>query len=432
MASRMSGTLRGDVWRRRIRYSPSEMGAVLLNRAPQTHYRYVIAGLLLLCYFSGGLNFAVVTPLFKLIIAEYGITHAIVSLLVSLVSLINASVGLPGGIIGGRWEARRILLFSWLLIGLLALSPLAPNFWVLLALRLAYGVGFGLQFPATGPLLMAWFQPNETRVLSGLNIALFGLGVAISVTTVVPLADLVGWRSALGVFGGFALVGALVWAVFARSAPGEAPRYSGISTRDIWDTLRHKTLVLVILADVAVFSQYQAITSWLPAFYNEVRGMSLEQAGFVTGLLPLVGVAAVMAGGILTLRIRSRRFFLIVPGLLVGLGGLGVVLMESHAGIYVAVIMLGIGSWAFTPTLVTIPMELPGMTPHRLAVVWGALVTFSGIGMAISPIVVGGLKDLTGSFVPGLLIFAVLAWWLLLSGILLPKEDALEEPLPCS
>ena len=160
--------------------------------------------------------------------------------------------------------------------------------------------------------------------------------------------------------------------------------------------------------------------------------MSLEQAGFVTGLLPLVGVAAVMAGGILTLRIRSRRFFLIVPGLLVGLGGLGVVLMESHAGIYVAVIMLGIGSWAFTPTLVTIPMELPGMTPHRLAVVWGALVTFSGIGMAISPIVVGGLKDLTGSFVPGLLIFAVLAWWLLLSGILLPKDDALEEPLPSS
>ena len=97
----MSGTLRGDVWKRRIRYSPSELGAVLLNRATQTPYRYVIAGLVLLCYFSGGLNFAVVTPLFKLIIAEYGITHAIVSLLVSLVSLINASVGLPGGII--RW-----------------------------------------------------------------------------------------------------------------------------------------------------------------------------------------------------------------------------------------------------------------------------------------------------------------------------------------
>ena len=426
----MPASLRDDVWKRRIRCSPSETGAVLLNRATQTRYRYVIAGLLLLCYFSGGLNFAVVSPLFPLIIAEYGTTRAVVSLLVSLVSLINASVGLPGGIIGGRWEARRVLLFSWLLVGILALSPLAPNFWVLLVLRLAYGVGFGLQFPATGPLLMAWFQPNEIRVLSGLNIAVFGLGVALSVTTAAPLADLVGWRNALGIFGGFAFVGAIVWGVLARSAPGEAPRSSGISARDIWDTLRHKTLVLVIVADVAVFSQYQAITSWLPTFYNEVRGMSLNQAGFVTGLLPLVGVAAVMAGGILTLKIRSRRFFLIVPGLLVGMGGLGVVLMESHAAIYVAIIMLGIGSWAFTPTLVTLPMELPGMTPQRLAVVWGALVTFSGIGMAISPIVVGGLRDLTGSFVPGFLIFAVLAWWLLLSGILLPKDDGLEEPLP--
>ena len=406
------------------------MGAVLLNSATQTRYRYVIAGLLLLCYFSGGLNFAVVSPLFPLIIAEYGTTRAIVSLLVSLVSLINASVGLPGGIIGGRWEPRRVLLFSWLLIGFLALSPLAPNFWVLLVLRLTYGVGFGLQFPATGPLLMAWFPPTEIRVLSGLNIAVFGLGVALSVTTAAPLADLVGWRSALGIFGGFAFLGAIAWGVLARRAPGEAPRYSAISARDIWDTLRHKTLVLVIVADVAVFSQYQAITSWLPTFYNEVRGMSLNQAGFVTGLLPLVGVVAVMAGGMLTLKIRSRRFFLIVPGLLVGLGGLGVVLLESHAAIYVSIIMLGIGSWAFTPTLVTLPMELPGMTPHRLAVVWGALVTFSGIGMAISPIVVGGLRDLTGSFVPGFLIFAVLAWWLLLSGLLLPKGDGLEAPLP--
>ena len=402
----------------------------MLGRGTQGRYKYVIAGMILACYFSAGLNFSVVAPLFPLIIEDYGTTRAIASLLVALVFLINASVGLPGSIIGGRWEARRVFLCSWLLMGILALSPLAPNFWALLAMRLVYGVGFGLQFPSTGPILMAWFRPAEIRMLSGLNIAGFGVGVALAVATAAPLADLVGWQTALGVYGSLTLVGSAAWMVLGKRAPGEVPSTTAISAREIWGLLRRKTIVLVIVADVAVFCQYTALNSWLPTFYHEVRGMSLNQSGFVASLLPLVGVGAVMAGGALSAKIRSRRFFFWAPGLLVGVGGLGVVLFESQAGIYAAIIILGIGTWACTPTLLTLPMELPGMTPRRLAVIWGAMVTFSGLGMAIAPIVVGGLRDLTGSYLPGFLIFAGLSWWLLLAGILLPDSETVQEPSP--
>ena len=394
-----------------------------MARTAQTPYRYVIAGLILTCFFSAGLNFSVVAPLFPLIIEEYGTTRAIASLLVALVFLLNASVGLPGSIIGGRWEARRVFLFSWLLMGVLALSPFAPNFWVLLVMRLVYGVGFGLQFPSTGPILMAWFRPSEIRLISGLNIAGFGVGVAISLATAAPLAGLVGWQTALGIYGSLTLVGSAAWMLLGKRAPGEVPSTTPVPVKEIWGLFRHKTIVLVVLADAAVFCNYTALTSWLPTYFNEVRGMSLNQAGFVTGLLPLVGVGAVMAGGLLTIKIRSRRFFLIGPGLLVGLGGLGVILLDSQAGIYVAIIVLGIGTWACTPTMMTLPMELPGITPQRLAVIWGGLVTFSGLGMAISPIVVGAIRDVTGSFLPGFLIFAALSWWLLVAGIMFPSGE---------
>ena len=62
------------------------------------------------------------------------------------------------------------------------------------------------------------------------------------------------------------------------------------------------------------------------------------------------------------------------------------------------------------------------MTPDRVAVVWGSLLTFTGFAMFVSPILVGALRDLTGSFIPGLAICAAAAWTLLLAGVLLPRN----------
>lgn len=164
----------------------------------------------------------------------------------------------------------------------------------------------------------------------------------------------------------------------------------------------------------------ESSASLLATFFNETRGMSLNQAGFITGLLPFVGIFAVLAGGALGMRFTDTRPFFLIPGLLVGLEGLGSFLFGSTALIYLAVIMLGIGSWSFTPKLLSLPMELV-VTQQKVAVVWGTLVTVSGTGMFLSPIVIGALRDATGTFVPGFLIFAVGAWFLFLAGIIYPK-----------
>ena len=92
----------------------------------------------------------------------------------------------------------------------------------------------------------------------------------------------------------------------------------------------------------------------------------------------------------------------------------------SASLIYLAVIILGIGSWSFTPKLLSLPMELV-VTQQKVAVVWGTMVTVSGTGMFLSPIVIGALRDATGTFVPGFLIFAVGAWFLFVAGIIYPK-----------
>ena len=176
---------------------------------------------------------------------------------------------------------------------------------------------------------------------------------------------------------------------------------------------------------------YVALTGWLPTFYHETRGMSLTQAGFIVSVLPFVGIFGVLLGGVLPTKIESRRLFFIVPGMMVGLGGLGSFLFGDLSLIYVSVILLGLGTWMYQPMLMTLPMELPGMTPQRVAFAWGWFMTTSGVTTFISPLVVGALRDGTGSFVPGFLIFGILAWFLLIAGFLLPKtgpESAQAEP----
>lgn len=392
-----------------------------MNPPEYPRYRFVIGALILFAFFSVGLNFFVVAPLLPVIIDDFEINRATASLLISLALLIHAFFGLPGGILAVRFGLKRMYLISWFLIGLSVFSAVAPNFGTLLMLRLAYGIGFGAIIPTTGPLLMQWFRPKEITVMNGLNIAAMTLGIALSVSTAAPLANALGWQNTLSVFGGIALIGAIAWAFFGvdnSDARSSGPR---ISRTEVLDVLRNRTILLLVAADALVWMQYTALTTWLPAFYHEVRGMSLTESGFITGLLPFVGIFAVLVGGFLPLRFASKKPFFIIPGILLVLGGLGSFLMAGTPGIFIAVLLLGIGTWSYTPTLLSLPMELPGMTQDKVAVVWGTFVTVSGIGMFVSPITVGAIRDITGGYLPGFIIFAVGACFLVIAGVVLPK-----------
>ena len=293
----------------------------------------------------------------------------------------------------------------------------------MLVLRLSYGVGIALMVAATGPLVMQWFRPKEILIINALNTAILSLGVAIAVAGAVPLADLLGWKMTLTVFSGIGVIGTLLWPLAPKDRDSGTGRQAGISFREVVTVLRGRAVALLVVADAGIFIQYTALTGWLPTFYNEERGISLSEAGLLTSILPFVGMFAVLAGGALPMRF-SYRSILVFSGALAILGGLGSFLFAHPVGIYVSVVILGVGSWLYVPALLTIPMRLAGATPERVAVIWGSFMTFSGIGMFISPIMVGGLRDISGSFFPGFIICGVASWALLIAGGLMPRDAA--------
>ena len=391
-------------------------------------YRFLIAGLVMAAHFSVGLNLFTISPLLGDVIRDYEINRGSAGLLIALALLVAAGFGLPGGMVISRLGIARSYTLGWWLAGLMTLSFLAPNYLSLLALRLSFGLGFALVLITTGPLLLRWFRPKEVLVMNGLNTAVLSLGIAISIATAAPLAGVLGWQNSLSVFGAIGLVGAAAWTVLGK-VPGDSVRKSGsMSFRAIPRLIRNREIVLLLLADGGVLVQYTALTAWLPAFYTEVRGMTPTGAGFATGLLPFIGVFAVLLGGFLPLRFGTPRSYFIWPGILLAIGGPACFLLGSATGIYLGLILVGIGSWLYVPTLLSRTMELVRNDPERVAVVWGSLLTFSGLGMFIAPVMVGSLRDLTGSYLPGFFIGSIAALTLLAAGLAMPRDRVQSPP----
>ena len=381
-----------------------------------------MAAILLLAHMMRGLNMFGVAPLLPLVIEDFEISRAAAGLLVSLPMLVAAVFGIPGGMLVAGIGVRRALIVGWAATALLTLSFLAPDFLTMLALRLAFGVGFALIVTTTGPVLMGWFSPRGALVVNSFNTVFLSLGVTLSVVSAVPLAQLTDWEMALTLFGSLGVLGGAIWLRVGRDSPAAGLAPTTISLSRVAGVLRDRTVVLLIVADAGILVQYAALTSWLPSFYVEQRGLSLSEAGFVTGILPFVGIFAVLAGGALPLRVGSARTFFLVSGLLAGVGGLGTFLMTELPLIYVSVAALGVGSWFYIPTLLTLPLKIEWVSPEHLAVIYGSIMTFSGIAMFLAPIVVGAMRDVSGSFFPGFLVCAAPGWAVLFTGLFLPRE----------
>ena len=149
--------------------------------------------------------------------------------------------------------------------------------------------------------------------------------------------------------------------------------------------------------------------------------MPLSQASSITGLFTLFAIPACIIGGLLPMRTGLRKPFLVIPGFLIGFAGLGTFLVNNLAIIYISVALFGICNFIFQPLIFTLAMELPGMSPREASVVIAAALALGNFAGFMGPLIVGFLTEISGSYLPGLVVCSILSWSLLIGGLLLPE-----------
>ena len=368
-----------------------------------------------------GLNFMAPTPLFTIIMSDYDIGRSSVSLLVSATIIMVTVALLPGGVLIAKIGSKRAMTIAGFLMSAHLLTPFTDSFTLLVMLRIVFGMGVAISLPATSAITVEWFKPNELPLLNGINEAGRALGVSAGVLIAVPITNIIGWEMTFFSFGVIPLIGALIWLIGGRSNDSSANIEPALSLRDNIPLMMNRNTLLLATGMAGAFAVFIGFSSWLPAYYNEVQGMTLEQAGSLVAVMPLTAAVLNPVSGLIQSKLSRRKPMLIMSGLMLPLFALGSFLLTDQTIITICVMGLGAMFSIFIVAALTIPMELPGVSASQVGIVTAAVLTMGNCAGVMSPIFVGSLTDFMGSYIPALSVLAVTPLALVVAGVFLPE-----------
>jgi MFS family permease len=227
---------------------------------------------------------------------------------------------IPAGIVSARWGPKNTSQLGMLILSLSAVGEgLSPNFPVLLVSRFLLGLGAALFFsPAIG-ILTALFRPDEEGLVLGLYNSCFNIGGAIGLFGWVLVADFLGWQGGL-VLGGLIGVVSVVIGQIVIPRDKVIPRTQRRSMRPVF---RNRNIWLIAFGVLGFWGAIFSSSSFLEAYTNDVYNLSPYISGLMASLIMFASIFGGPLGGYLSDRLRRRKIFILVPGML---GSLGIIL----------------------------------------------------------------------------------------------------------
>ncbi|GAA3513173.1 MFS transporter [Georgenia daeguensis] len=391
-----------------------------LARGPAAADRAVPrVGLLLVAIVLVGLNLRApivgVPPLIPALSAELDLTGSAAGLLTSLPLLCFAVVSPLVVLLVRRLGVDRAVLLSLLLLGLAtALRPWG-SFGLLLGGTALVGVAITVGNVLV-PIAVRRDAGRRTAVVMAASTGSYGVGQGVAAALAVPVANELGWRSAMALLAVPAAVAAVGWLLYVRrrrgivaplptapqstaprSAPGSAARSASSGHKDadrppVWRVGDAWWLALFFGLQATLF--YSAST-WLPALLSDEAGTTDELAGTALSLFHLIGIAGT----------------LVVPLLLRALGGAvrsGVVIALAWCAFFVGMAVAP-GGWPALVVLgglaqgagIGLGMTLIAMRPVDADYGRGlsALVQSAGYAVAaVGPVALGWVHGTSGSW----------------------------------
>ena len=340
--------------------------------------------------------------------AEMGLDAVQMGWVFSAFTWAYAAFEIPSGWMGDVMGPRKVLtrIVIWW-SAFTAATGAAWNFASLLVARFLFGVGEAGAFPNTSRSFAKWFPVAERGAAHGWVFMGTRMGGAITPPIVVALMAAIGWRQTFYVFGVLGVIWAFFWWRWFRDEPSQHPEVNAAELALIresaghepatshafrWSELLSANLLLVYgMYFTMGYTLYFNLT-WLPTYLKDVRGFSLQQAGWLSGVVLFTGGVMTYVGGKLT-DMLVRKYGLKV-GRSMGVVTLpiaGVLLIgaaQTQNPMAAAILLaatLGVADLSVSSCW-AICHDIGG---RNAGIVTGAMNTWGNIGGALSPLVVG-------------------------------------------
>jgi DHA1 family inner membrane transport protein len=304
-------------------------------------------------------------------------TLAAVANLVGVMSVSWGVVSVTAGAASDRIGRRPVLVASVLTLGAarlgLALSHgyAAAGMWQLLA-----GVGGGGFMGTVFATVSDHVPPTQRGRALGWVITGQSLSLVVGVPLVTLLGAFGGWRMAIAVHAGTALIAAAaVWLIVPSgptvpAAPGRSrPRLRGLVGTHILALLLANTMERTCFAAMAVY---------LATFFLTTYGVPMQALALALALVALGNLAGNLLGGWLADRIVAQPLVFAVTSTVTGV--LGLPLMQWHPGVTLSVALgfaYSLANAAGRPALMAALSEVPAEVRGAIL---GLNVTMSSVG----------------------------------------------------
>lgn len=277
-------------------------------------YATYAIGVLFLVNLANQLDRNILASLLPLIQSEYGVSDQWAGLLGSSFIWVFMIAAVPFGYWADRGSRTRIIsggLATWSLAT--AASGLVPSFAALFATRAMVGIGEAGYAAAAPSMIADYFPPKQrTRALSVFFVAMpVGAGMGFVLGGI--LGEAVGWRQAfLWAAAPGLLLALLTWGLREpvrgrHDVSRETDKLPMLEA--VRRLLRIRSYLVVVVTGTLVTFAIGGVAVWLPTYLVRAYGISVAEAGTISGIGLMVGsLSGTLAGGLVADRLaRTQR-----------------------------------------------------------------------------------------------------------------------------
>ena len=401
--------------------------------AAPTRVRLLMLALITGATLINYLDRTVISVAAPLLSKDLQLSPAVMGLVFAAFSWTYAVSQIPGGILLDRIGVRLTYFLSIALWSVCTtLQGLSSGLASLFSARLALGVAEAPAFPCNSRVLSTWFPQHERARATGVYSIGQYFGLAFLSPVLFWISAAWGWRALFLIVGITGILFALIWITVYRdphtsrrinqaeldhiaAGGGLAERHT--ATRFEWRSIgllmRQRQILGASIGQFASNSTLVFFLTWFPTYLATERHMAWLHIGFFAVLPFIAATAGVVGGGVLSDFLLRRtgsaniaRKLPIVSGLLLASTIVAADFLENDTSV-IAVMSLaffGQGMCNLGWTLITdvAPKRLIGLTTG----LFNLCANLAGI---VTPLVVGLVVKMTGSFAWALAFIATIA-----------------------
>jgi MFS family permease len=404
---------------------PEDRNGYLFSKS-YSNYVFV---LLFLLYMFDYIDRMVVTSMFTSIEKDWGITHTQSGLLVSAVYWAIVLLTFPVSILVDRWSRTKtigVMAIMWSLAT--ALCALTGNFVQLFMARMLIGVGEAGYAPGGSAMISGLYPIDKRAKMMGIWNAAIPLGSAIGVLLGGIIAVKLGWKHAFGIVALPGLIVAILF-LFVKdyktvdlSFIDKAQNKVKMESKDIFrEFISKPSVILTYFGMAAVVFVTTSMLTWLPTYFEKVRGIPQQTAGQMASSVMLLALIGAPLGGFLTDRWRkskpnARLLFPAISTLLSAIVLFIALALLKGPMQYICLLIFGLLILTFISGAAAVTQDVihPGLRATSYAI---AVVVQNLLGASTAPIIMGKIYDLTNiqtalSSLPFVLLIGALLFWI--------------------